>query len=64
MLWSLSQLVAHTGIRHMFWDHARMGNQASKDSMLELDEVKKSSEFILYGSAGLSALIALYYYTA
>lgn len=31
--------------------------------MLELDEVKKSSEFVLYGSAGATALLALYYYT-
>ena len=45
------------------WDHSKIGCQTQKDSMLELAEVKKSSEFILYGSAGLSALLALYYYT-
>jgi hypothetical protein len=54
---------AHAGIRHLMWDHGKIGNQAAKDSMFELDEVKKSSEAILYGSAGLSALLALYYYT-
>lgn len=52
-----------TGVRHLLWDHGKIGDQAVKDSMLELEEVKKSSEFILYGSAGLSALFALYYYT-
>ena len=47
----------------MLWDHSKVGNQAEKDSMFELEEIKKSSEFILYGSAGVSALLALYYYT-
>eukprot|EP00892_Ulva_mutabilis_P006386 jgi/Ulvmu1/4119/UM019_0098.1 len=51
------------GIRHLMWDHSKIGDQAQKDSMLELGEVQKSSEYILYGSAGLSALLALYYYT-
>jgi hypothetical protein len=52
------------GVRHLLWDHSPIPDQAVKDGMLELDEVKKSSEFVLYGSAGVTALLALYYYTA
>jgi hypothetical protein len=45
------------------WDFGKIPLQEDKTSMFELDEVKKSSEFLLYGSAGLTAVLALYYYT-
>ena len=45
------------------WDFSDLPDQADHNSVLELSEVKKSSEIILYGSAGITALLALYYYT-
>ena len=51
------------GVRHLLWDHHSIPAQADKNSMLELDEVRKSSEAVLYGSAAITALLALYYYT-
>jgi succinate dehydrogenase/fumarate reductase cytochrome b subunit len=53
----------HAGIRHFLWDYGAIPNQVDKTSMFELEEVKRSSEFILYGSAGLTLLLAMYYYT-
>lgn len=44
------------------WDHASYHNQIEKDSVLELDEVKKSSMAIIYTSGALSLLLGLYYY--
>lgn len=51
------------GMRHFLWDHSKIPDQEDKASMFELDEVKKSSELILYGSASVTALLAFYYYT-
>ena len=47
----------------MLWDHSKIGNNAVPDSMLELEEVKKSSEALLGGSLAASALLAFYWYT-
>ena len=45
------------------WDYSDIPQQAVKDSMFELPEVRKSSEVLLYGSAGITAILTLYYYT-
>lgn len=50
------------GVRHLMWDHASYHNQIEKDSVLELDEVTKSSMAIIYTSGALSLLLGLYYY--
>lgn len=60
---STLRCMIYAGVRHLMWDNGKIGDQVDKTTMFELDEVKKSSEVILYGSAGLSALLALYYYT-
>ena len=46
----------------MLWDRARIGNQAQYNSLLELQEVRKSSFAVIYASAAVSAAIALYWY--
>ena len=48
------------GLRHMWWDHAKYGNQADKDSPLEVPAVERSSKLLLGGSAAATALAALY----
>lgn len=50
-------------MRHVVWDHAKIPNQNDKQSMLELDSVKQTSEGIVYGAAAVSAILALAYYT-
>lgn len=45
------------------WDHTKIPMQSTKEGPLELDAVKESGRYMLYGSAGLSALLALFYYT-
>lgn len=47
----------------MLWDHVKIQNMNDKDSMLEIEEVQKSSDLVLYGSGAITALLALYYYT-
>jgi hypothetical protein len=54
----------HAGVRHLLWDNVSLSNMSEKDSMLDIDEVRKSSDFVLYGSGAVTALLALYYYTA
>ena len=53
----------YAGLRHLVWDTAKIPMQSAKEGPLELDAVKESSTIMLYGSAGLSALLALFYYT-
>jgi succinate dehydrogenase/fumarate reductase cytochrome b subunit len=54
---------ARAGIRHLMWDYSDIPAQSVKDDMFQLSEVKKSSEVLLFGSAGVAAILALYYYT-
>ena len=58
-----SLAIVYAGVRHLLWDNSKVGMNAEKESMFELDEIKKSSELVLYGSAGLTLLLSLYYYT-
>lgn len=53
-------LAYHTlgGLRHMYWDHFKYGNQAEKNSPLELDAVDRSSKLLLFGGSGLAAILA------
>ena len=50
-------------MRHLLWDNSKIGMNAEHESMFELEEIKKSSELILYGSAGVTLLLSLFYYT-
>lgn len=55
-------LVYHylAGLRHIYWDHARYGNQADKNSPLEVPAMAGSSKLLLGGSAAATVLAALY----
>lgn len=46
-------------IRHYVWDHHKIGNQADKSSLLELDKVELTSK-VLFGAAGVLALITAF----
>ena len=47
------------GLRHIFWDHHKFGNQAERENPLKYENVEASSK-VLIGSAGvLSCLAAL-----
>lgn len=48
------------GLRHMYWDHYKYGNQADKHSPLEVPSVEASSRMVLVGGAALSAALAVY----
>lgn len=48
------------GLRHIYWDHAKYGNQADKHSVLEVPAVEASSKVLLGGSAAATVLAALY----
>jgi succinate dehydrogenase/fumarate reductase cytochrome b subunit len=48
------------GLRHIYWDHARYGNQADKNSPLEVPAMASSSKLLLGGSAAATVLAALY----
>lgn len=45
------------GLRHLLWDHTKIGNQTDKTSLLELPQVELSSK-ILFGASAALALIA------
>lgn len=53
-------LTYHTlgGLRHLYWDRYRYGNQADKSSPLEVAAVERSSRIILIGGAGLASVLA------
>lgn len=44
-------------LRHFAWDHHKIGNQADKNSLLELPQVELASK-VLFGASGVLALIA------
>lgn len=48
------------GVRHLYWDHAKYGSQAEKDSPLEVPAVEASSKLLLGGSVVATVLAALY----
>lgn len=48
------------GVRHLYWDHYKYGNQADKASPLEIPAVEASSKALLAGSAAAAAALALY----
>ncbi|KAL4446217.1 hypothetical protein ABPG77_003024 [Micractinium sp. CCAP 211/92] len=48
------------GLRHIYWDHAKYGNQADKHSVLEVPAVEASSKVLLGGSVAATVLAALY----
>ncbi|KAL4423857.1 hypothetical protein ABPG75_001158 [Micractinium tetrahymenae] len=48
------------GLRHIYWDHAKYGNQADKHSPLEVPAVEASSKVLLGGSVAATLLAALY----
>ena len=48
------------GVRHIYWDHAKYGNQADKFSPLEVPAVESSSKLLLGGSVAATVLAALY----
>lgn len=48
------------GLRHLYWDHYRFGNQSERDSPLEYGKMEQSSKALLVtGSLG-AAMLALY----
>lgn len=47
------------GLRHIVWDHAKIGNQTDKTSMFELPKVELSSKILFAGAAGLAFICAL-----
>jgi succinate dehydrogenase (ubiquinone) cytochrome b560 subunit len=48
------------GLRHVYWDHAKHGNQADKHSPLEIPAVEASSKALIGGTAALTVLLAVY----
>jgi succinate dehydrogenase (ubiquinone) cytochrome b560 subunit len=48
------------GLRHIYWDHYRYGNQADKVSPLEVPAVERSSKALLVGGTALAALLGAY----
>lgn len=59
--WHLVQVYHYlAGVRHLYWDHAKYGNQADKDSPLEVPAVEASSKLLLGGSAAATVLAAVY----
>lgn len=48
------------GVRHIIWDHSKIGNQADKSSLLEISSVRTQSKVLIGGSAAASLLLALY----
>eukprot|EP00798_Chlamydomonas_sp_ICE-L_P025733 gene25733-11393_t len=44
------------GLRHLLWDHSKIGLQADKSSLLDLKQVTLSSQ-VLFGVAGVMAFI-------
>ena len=48
------------GLRHVWWDSAKYGDQVDKHSPLELDAVQASSKAVLGGSVAATMLAALY----
>lgn len=48
------------GVRHIYWDHAKYGNQADKHSALEVPAVEASSKVLLGSSVAATVLAALY----
>ena len=47
------------GVRHLVWDHATLGNQAYKKSVLEKDTVPTSSSAVLGASIVMAAAMAV-----
>eukprot|EP00201_Polytomella_parva_P024155 CAMPEP_0175041694 /NCGR_PEP_ID=MMETSP0052_2-20121109/2083_1 /TAXON_ID=51329 ORGANISM="Polytomella parva, Strain SAG 63-3" /NCGR_SAMPLE_ID=MMETSP0052_2 /ASSEMBLY_ACC=CAM_ASM_000194 /LENGTH=197 /DNA_ID=CAMNT_0016304289 /DNA_START=30 /DNA_END=623 /DNA_ORIENTATION=+ len=47
------------GLRHFIWDHYKIGNNADKDSLLELNVVEASSKAILAAPAAIAFICAL-----
>lgn len=48
------------GVRHLYWDLYRYGNQADKTSPLEVSAVTASSKLLLGGGSAVAAAVALY----
>lgn len=48
------------GMRHIYWDHAKYGNQADKHSPLEVPAVEASSKLLIGASVAATAAAALY----
>lgn len=48
------------GVRHLYWDHYKYGNQADKHSPLEIPAVEASSKAVIGGAAVAAAALAVY----
>jgi succinate dehydrogenase/fumarate reductase cytochrome b subunit len=48
------------GLRHVYWDHAKLGNMADARSALELPSVVASSKALIGASAAATVLAAAY----
>lgn len=48
------------GLRHVYWDHAKLGNMAEARSALELPSVVASSKALMGASAAATVLAAAY----
>jgi len=48
------------GIRHMYWDMYKYGNQTEKNSPLEVSAVEMSSKMLIGGGTAMAAIMALY----
>ena len=65
LLFPLKFAVAYTllyhylgGVRHIVWDHSKLGPMADKKSMLELPAVEMSSKILFVGAGVLSFVAA------
>ena len=47
------------GLRHIYWDHHKYGNQADRENPLKYENVEQSSKVLLMGSAGVATLLSL-----
>lgn len=47
------------GLRHLYWDHYKYGNQSERNSPLEFHAAERSSKMLLIGGTAGAALLAL-----
>jgi succinate dehydrogenase (ubiquinone) cytochrome b560 subunit len=47
------------GLRHFAWDLGKIGNQADKSSLLEVQRVEESSKLLTGAALALSTVLAL-----
>ena len=48
------------GLRHLYWDHYKYGNQSDRDSPLEYSRLEQSSKMLLMSGGIGSLMLALY----